>query len=82
MRFWCFPGVAPRHLRPSGDVNAQPRQWYLGYTLLHDVHQRNMIYAGLGAIVFSFYVIFDTQLIVGGKHNKFRLAALWSLWSW
>ncbi|CAE7023205.1 TMBIM1 [Symbiodinium natans] len=34
----------------------------------------NMIYAGLGAIVFSFYVIFDTQLIVGGKHNKFRFS--------
>ncbi|CAE7179868.1 Faim2 [Symbiodinium necroappetens] len=35
---------------------------------------RNMIYAGLGAVIFSFYIIFDTQLIVGGKHNKFRFS--------
>mmetsp|Transcript_23630 Transcript_23630/g.44632 ORF Transcript_23630/g.44632 Transcript_23630/m.44632 type:complete len:251 (-) Transcript_23630:88-840(-) len=34
----------------------------------------NMIYAGIGAIVFSFYIILDTQLIVGGKHNKFRFS--------
>mmetsp|Transcript_34039 Transcript_34039/g.81695 ORF Transcript_34039/g.81695 Transcript_34039/m.81695 type:complete len:254 (+) Transcript_34039:91-852(+) len=34
----------------------------------------NMIYAGLGAVIFSFYIIFDTQLIVGGKHNKFRFS--------
>ena len=38
------------------------------------MYTRNMIYAGLGAIIFSFYTIFDTQLIVGGKHNKFRPA--------
>ena len=28
-----------------------------------------MIYASLGALVFSFYLIFDTQLMMGGKHK-------------
>jgi len=26
--------------------------------------------AGLGAILFSFYIVYDTQLIMGGKHQK------------
>jgi len=28
------------------------------------------IYAGLGALLFCFYIIYDTQLIVGGSHRK------------
>jgi len=28
------------------------------------------IYAGCGAILFSFYIVYDTQLIVGGKNRK------------
>jgi protein lifeguard len=28
-----------------------------------------MIYASLGAIVFSLYLVFDTQLMMGGKHK-------------
>eukprot|EP01069_Polyplicarium_translucidae_P007775 Polyplicarium_translucidae@DN3151_c0_g1_i3.p1 len=28
------------------------------------------VYAGLGVFVFSCYLIFDTQLIIGGKHRK------------
>lgn len=28
-----------------------------------------LIYAALGALLFSFYIVFDTQLIVGGKHK-------------
>jgi hypothetical protein len=28
------------------------------------------IQAGAGAIIFSFYIVYDTQLIVGGKHTK------------
>eukprot|EP00747_Dinoflagellata_sp_TGD_P179017 gnl/TRDRNA2_/TRDRNA2_29088_c0_seq1.p1 gnl/TRDRNA2_/TRDRNA2_29088_c0~~gnl/TRDRNA2_/TRDRNA2_29088_c0_seq1.p1 ORF type:complete len:278 (+),score=53.78 gnl/TRDRNA2_/TRDRNA2_29088_c0_seq1:55-888(+) len=31
------------------------------------------IYAGIGALLFSFYIIYDTQLIVGGRHRKFQL---------
>ena len=29
------------------------------------------IQAGLGALVFSFYIIYDTQLIVGGKNRQY-----------
>jgi len=29
-----------------------------------------MIYAAGGALLFSFYIVYDTQLIVGGKHKK------------
>jgi len=34
----------------------------------------SIVYSSLGAILFSFYIIYDTQLIVGGKHRtiKFR----------
>jgi len=28
-----------------------------------------LIYAALGALIFSMYIVFDTQLIVGGKHK-------------
>ena len=30
------------------------------------------IYAGMSAFVFSLYIIYDTQLIVGGKHQKYQ----------
>jgi len=30
----------------------------------------NTIYACVGAILFSFYIVYDTQLIVGGTHKK------------
>jgi FtsH-binding integral membrane protein len=32
------------------------------------------IYAGLGAILFSCYIVYDTQLIVGGFHKKYQFA--------
>ena len=25
-----------------------------------------------GAIIFSFYIIYDTQLIIGGEHKKYQ----------
>jgi protein lifeguard len=28
-----------------------------------------MIYASLGALLFSCYLVFDTQLMMGGKHK-------------
>eukprot|EP00397_Hematodinium_sp_SG-2012_P019622 GEMP01020171.1.p1 GENE.GEMP01020171.1~~GEMP01020171.1.p1 ORF type:complete len:243 (-),score=31.07 GEMP01020171.1:1714-2442(-) len=31
------------------------------------------VYCGLGALIFSFYLVYDTQIIVGGKHSQFRL---------
>merc|ERR1719326_1064404 len=32
------------------------------------------IYAGLGALLFSFYIVYDTQLIVGGNHKKHQFS--------
>ncbi|QQP51342.1 Fas apoptotic inhibitory molecule 2, partial [Caligus rogercresseyi] len=29
----------------------------------------NIIYAALGALIFSVYIIFDTQMMVGGTHK-------------
>ena len=29
------------------------------------------VYAGCGAVLFSFYIIFDTQMIVKGNHNRY-----------
>jgi protein lifeguard len=34
----------------------------------------NMIYSGLGALLFSFYLVYDVQLVAGGKHRKYQLA--------
>ena len=33
-----------------------------------------MICAGVGAILFSCYIVYDTQLIVGGKHKKYQFS--------
>ena len=32
------------------------------------------ILAGIGAILFSFYIVYDTQLMVGGKHHKHQFS--------
>ena len=29
-------------------------------------------YSLIGVVIFSFYVVFDVQLILGGKHNRFK----------
>jgi FtsH-binding integral membrane protein len=29
----------------------------------------NVIYAGIGALLFSMYLVFDTQLLIGGYHK-------------
>uniref|UniRef100_A0A7S1G727 Uncharacterized protein n=1 Tax=Bicosoecida sp. CB-2014 TaxID=1486930 RepID=A0A7S1G727_9STRA len=34
----------------------------------------NTLYAGAGAIIFSLYIVYDTQLIIGGKHKKYQLS--------
>lgn len=31
----------------------------------------NLVYSCLGAVLFSFYIIFDTQLIIGGKNKRY-----------
>ena len=37
-------------------------------------YSRNMeiVYSGMGACLFSFYIIYDVQLIAGGKHQAHR----------
>ena len=34
----------------------------------------NMAYCAIGVLIFSMYVVYDTQLIVGGKHKKFQFS--------
>ena len=34
----------------------------------------NTIYSVLGAIIFAFYIVYDTQLIVGGNHRKHQFS--------
>jgi len=39
----------------------------------HEAFQgMRLVYAVGGALIFSMYIVFDTQLIVGGKHSKTR----------
>jgi len=33
-----------------------------------------LVYSGLGVLLFMFYIIYDTQLIVGGSHKKYQFA--------
>lgn len=33
-----------------------------------------LIYAGAGTLIFSFYIVYDTQLICGGKHQATRFS--------
>lgn len=33
-----------------------------------------LVYAAGGAFLFSCYIVFDTQLIIGGKHNRYRFS--------
>eukprot|EP00933_Yihiella_yeosuensis_P020369 TRINITY_DN1633_c2_g1_i1.p1 TRINITY_DN1633_c2_g1~~TRINITY_DN1633_c2_g1_i1.p1 ORF type:complete len:260 (-),score=14.89 TRINITY_DN1633_c2_g1_i1:187-966(-) len=34
----------------------------------------HLIYAGIGALLFSFFIVIDTQMIVGDKHHQFRIS--------
>lgn len=36
--------------------------------IMHD-KVLNIVYASLGALLFSFYLVFDTQLMIGGDHK-------------
>jgi len=33
-----------------------------------------LVYASLGALLFSMYIVYDTQTIVGGKNRKYQLS--------
>ncbi|XP_065838748.1 protein lifeguard 1-like [Oscarella lobularis] len=39
------------------------------YTSYSEFRILNLVYASLGALVFSLYLVFDTQLMLGGKHK-------------
>lgn len=32
------------------------------------------IYAGIGVVIFSLYLVYDTQLIIGGSHKKYQFS--------
>lgn len=34
----------------------------------------NTLYAALGAIIFCVYIVYDTQLIIGGRHKKYKIS--------
>ena len=40
---------------------------------IHD-QTYNLIYSGFGALLFSVYIIHDTQLIIGGANKKYQIA--------
>ncbi|XP_067121174.1 protein lifeguard 1-like [Centruroides vittatus] len=42
-----------------------------GFVTIFLPHNRilNLVYASIGALIFSLYIIFDTQMMLGGKHK-------------
>ena len=34
----------------------------------------DLVYSGFGALLFSVYIIYDTQLIIGGKNRKYQIS--------
>lgn len=53
------------------ELGTEPGQ-YVGRTPVFET--LNLIYSCLGVLLFSFYIIYDTQLIVGGKHHKHQFS--------
>jgi hypothetical protein len=41
--------------------------FFVGYEAMSTM---NVAFACGGALIFSFYIVYDTQLIIGGKHNR------------
>ncbi|KAM3613937.1 uncharacterized protein V6R79_007345 [Siganus canaliculatus] len=56
--------------------------WVFGWTLLSFAllcailrsQYLYIMYASLGTLLFSLYLVFDTQLILGGKHKKYEIS--------
>ena len=42
------------------------------FTMFVNTNLNNIIYSCLGAFVFSLFIIYDTQMIIGGKHRKIQ----------
>ena len=40
--------------------------------MLSACHCAQNLYAGAGCLIFSCYLVYDTQLIVGGEHKKYQ----------
>ena len=55
---------------PPHDHDRQPQTLLLLLLLLRVM---NLVYASLGVLLFSGLLIYDTQLVVGGKNRKYQL---------
>merc|ERR1711879_334937 len=44
--------------------------WILGMFFPGIVSITQVIYASLGAVLFSFFIVYDTQKIMGGSHEQ------------
>jgi len=43
--------------------------WITGTPVSHDIRT---VYALFGVVLFSLYIVYDTQLIIGGEHKKYE----------
>mmetsp|Transcript_21828 Transcript_21828/g.61427 ORF Transcript_21828/g.61427 Transcript_21828/m.61427 type:complete len:120 (-) Transcript_21828:287-646(-) len=34
----------------------------------------NLVYAGFGALLFCVFIVYDTQIMIGGKHKKYAIS--------
>lgn len=41
-------------------------------SIFYENNVYNLVYSGLGALIFSFYIVYDTQLIIGGKSKRYE----------
>jgi FtsH-binding integral membrane protein len=41
---------------------------------IHNTSTGNKVWATFGILLFSFYIVFDVQMIVGGKHHKYQFS--------
>jgi hypothetical protein len=48
--------------------------WVLGIFFPGIVSVTQTVYAAIGAVLFSFFIVYDTQMIVGGRHKKCELS--------
>ena len=32
----------------------------------------SIVYSSVGSLIFSFYIVYDTQMIVGGEHRRIK----------
>lgn len=46
----------------------------LSFLCMDTCYMINMVYSAAGALIFSMFIVYDTQLIVGGKHLKYQFS--------